>query len=73
MICKSTIAAIALTVLGLASPAFAQMPPPYDYGYPGAYAYLYDQAGPFGWAPYGYSGWPNAASIQYNIHTPPNH
>jgi hypothetical protein len=73
MICKSTIATIALTVLGLASPAFAQAPPTYDYGYPGAYVYLYDQSGPYGWAPDSYSGWPTAASIQYNIHTPPNH
>jgi hypothetical protein len=73
MISKSAIAAAVLVAMGLASPAFAQMPPTYYDAYPGAYAYPYQQPGPFGWAPYGYGGWPNAASIEYNIHTPPNH
>ena len=50
--------------------------PAYALGYVGPYAYSYEQPGPFGWAPYGYGGgWPpgSAASILYNIHTPPNH
>ena len=50
--------------------------PAYAPGYAGPYAYSYEQPGPFGWAPYGYGGgWPpgRAASILYNIHTPPNH
>jgi len=50
--------------------------PAYAPGYAGPYAYSYEQPGPFGWAPYGYGGgWPpgSAASILYNIHTPPNH
>jgi hypothetical protein len=87
MISKSTIAAMALVALSLASPAFAQTPPGYYYGYApgyyygnaagygGPYAYSYEP-GPFGWAPYGYGGgWPpgSAASVEYNIHTPPNH
>jgi hypothetical protein len=44
--------------------------------YAGPYAYSYEQLGPFDWAPSGYGGgWPpgSAASILYNIHTPPNH
>ena len=75
MISKSTIAATVLVTMGLASPAFAQMPPPYYYGYAGPYTYAYEQPAPFGWAPYGYGGWPpgSAPSINYNIHTPPNH
>jgi hypothetical protein len=74
MISKSTTAGMVLVAMGLASPAFAQMPPTYYYGYAGPYAYPYEQPAPFGWAPYGYFGsWPNAASIGYNIHTPPNH
>jgi hypothetical protein len=88
MISKSTIAAMALVAMSLASPAFAQMPAGhyYDYapgyyysyapGFAGPYAYPYEQPGPYGWAPYGYGGgWPpgSAASIKYNIHTPPNH
>ena len=50
--------------------------PAYAPGYAGPYTYSYEQPGPFGWAPYGYGGgWPpgSAASILYNIHTPPNH
>ena len=50
--------------------------PAYAPGCAGPYAYSYAQPGPFGWAPYGYGGgWPpgSAASILYNIHTPPNH
>ena len=50
--------------------------PAYAPGYAGPYAYSYAEPGPFGWAPYGYGGgWPpgSAASILYNIHTPPNH
>ena len=49
---------------------------PYAPGYAGPYAYSYEQLGPFGWAPYSDGGgWPpgSAASILYNIHTPPNH
>ena len=82
MISKSTIAAMmlvvmglvvmGLVVMGLASPAFAQAPPTSSTGYPGAYAYPYEAPSPFGWAP-DYGGWPNAATIDYNIHTPPNH
>ena len=87
MISKTTIAAMALVAMSLASPAFAQTRGYYyDYtpgnyygyapGYAGPYAYSYEQPGPFGWAPYVYGGgWPpeSAASILYNIHTPPNH
>jgi hypothetical protein len=88
VISKSTIAAMMLVAMSLASPAFAQMPPGYYYdyapgyyygyapGYAGPYAYSYERPGPYGWAPYGYGGgWPpgSAASINYNIHTPPNH
>lgn len=75
MIGKLTIAAMALVTVGLASPAFAQLPPAYYYGSAGRYAYPYERPAPFGWAPYGYGGWPSgsAASINYNIHTPPNH
>jgi hypothetical protein len=86
MFSKSMIATMVLVAMGLASPAFAQVPPGYYeyapgnyYGYaPGyaPYAYSYEQPGPFGWVPYGYGGgWPpgSAASIEYNIHTPPNH
>ena len=87
MISKTTIAAMALAAMSLASPAFAQTPGYYyDYapgnyygyapGYAGPYAYSYEQPGPFGWGSYSYGGgWPpgSAASILYNIHTPPNH
>ena len=87
MISKATIAAMALVAVSLASPAFAQTPEYYygyapgNYygyapGYAGSYAYSYEQPGPFGWASYGYGGgWPpgSAASVLYNIHTPPNH
>lgn len=73
MIIKSTIAAMVLVAMGLASPAFAQAPPTYYTGYPGAYAYPYEPSPPFGWAPDSYGGWPDAATIDYNIHTPPNH
>jgi hypothetical protein len=85
MISKSTIAAMVLVAMSLASPAFAQMPPGYGYasdnygyapGYPAPYAYSYEQPGAYGWAPYSYGGgWPpgSAASVEYNIHTPPNH
>ena len=77
MISKSTTAialgAMSIVSMGLASPAFAQMSPAYYDAYPGAYAYPYAPPPSFGWAPYGYGGWPDAASIQYNIHTPPNH
>ena len=50
--------------------------PAYAPGYAGPCAYSYEQPGPFGWAPYSDGGgWPpgSAASILYNIHTPPNH
>jgi hypothetical protein len=73
MISKSTIAAIVLVAVGLASPAFAQAPPSYYDAYPGAFAYPYEPPPPFGWVPGGYGGWPDAATIGYNIHTPPNH
>ena len=86
MISKSTIAAMTLgamglamglvmdLAMGLASPAFAQVPPAYYDAYPGAFVYPYEPPPPpFGWAPYGYGGWPDAAGIGYNIHTPPNH
>lgn len=73
MISKSTIAAMALVAMGLASPAFAQAPPTYYNAYPGAYAYPYEPPPPLGWGPYGYRSWPDAATIDYNIHTPPNH
>jgi hypothetical protein len=72
MIRKSTIIAVALVATGVASPAFAQIPPAYYYDYVGPYAYSDQQ--PYG--PYGYAGyWPpnSAAGINYNIHTPPNH
>ena len=86
MISKTTIAALALVTMSLASPTFAQTPGYYyDYapgnaygyapGYVGPYAYSYQQPGPFAWY-YGYGGgWPpgSAASVLYNIHTPPNH
>jgi hypothetical protein len=74
--CKnSTITAMVLVAMGLASPAFAQVPPGYYYGYAGPSAYPYERSAPFGWPPYGYGGWPpgSPASINYNIHTPPNH
>jgi len=75
MISKSTIGAIVLVAMGLA-PAFAQVPPGYyDAAVP--YANPYDEPEPFGLAPYdyGFGGWQSqsAASINYNIHTPPNH
>ena len=87
MISKTTMAAMALVAMSLASPAFAQTPgyyygyAPGNYygyapGYAGPYAYSYGQPGPFGWQSYGYGGgWPpgSAASILYNIHTPVNH
>lgn len=79
MIGKSTIAALVLVTMGVASPAFAQAPGYYYYGYAGpapyAYAYPYAQPAPFGWAPYGYGGWApgSAPAINYNVHTPPNH
>jgi hypothetical protein len=77
MISKSTIAATVLVAMGLAmglaSPAFAQAPPTYYNAYPGAYAYPYEPPPPLGWALDGYGGWPDAATIGYNIHTPPNH
>jgi hypothetical protein len=87
MISKSMIATMMLVAMGLASPAFAQVPPGYyDYapGYYPGYApgnagpsvYSYEQPGTFGWVPYSYGGgWPpgSAASVEYNIHTPPNH
>jgi hypothetical protein len=75
MIGKSTIAATVLVTIGLASPAFAQVPPAYYYDYAGPYAYPYGPPAPYGWTPYGYGGWPGgyAASINYNVHTPPNH
>ncbi|HEY2530759.1 MAG TPA: hypothetical protein VGJ20_22965 [Xanthobacteraceae bacterium] len=86
MISKSTIAAMALVAMGLGSPALAQAPqgyygyaPGYYYdsapGYSGPYAYPYEQPVPFRSAPYGYGGWPpgSPASVDYNIHTPPNH
>jgi hypothetical protein len=72
---KSTIAATVLVTMGLAPPAFAQIAPGHYYGYASPYAYPYEQPAPFGEAPYGYGGWApgSAASINYNIHTPPNH
>jgi hypothetical protein len=86
MISKSTIAAMALVAMSLASPAFAQVPPGYGYapgyyygyapGYAAPYAYSYEQPGGYGRTSYGYGGgWPpgSAASVEYNIHTPPNH
>jgi hypothetical protein len=75
MISKSTIGAMVLVAMGLASPAFAQVPPGYYYGYAAPYANPYEQPEPFGWAPYNYGGWQpqSAAGINYNIHTPPNH
>jgi hypothetical protein len=74
MISKSTIPAMMLVTMGLASPASAQVPPGYYYDYAGP-AYSYEQPAPYGWAPYGYGDWApsSAASINYNIHTPPNH
>ncbi len=69
MISKSTIAAAVLVTMSAASPAFAQAPPAYYYGYAGPYAYPYEQP-----APYSNGGWPpGPASVTYNIHTPPNH
>jgi hypothetical protein len=52
MISKSTIAAMVLVAMGLASPAFAQMPPGYGYasgspGYATPYAYSYEQPGAY--------------------------
>ncbi len=78
MIGKSTIAATVLVTMGLASPAFAQVPPSYYYGYAGPYAYPYVQPPPYGWGLYNYSGWyggwPSyAAALSYTVHTPPNH
>jgi hypothetical protein len=75
MIRKSTIIAVVLAATGVASPAFAQMPPGYYYDYAGPYAYPGEQPAPYGWEGYGYAGWPpnSPASINYNIHTPPNH
>ena len=72
---KSTIVAMVLVAMGLASPAFAQVSSEYYYGYAGPYAYPNEQPPPFGWTPYGYGGWPprSANSINYNVHTPPNH
>jgi hypothetical protein len=72
MISKSTIGAMVLVATGLASPAFAQVPPGYYYGYAAPYADPYAQPEPFAPYGYGYGGW-SAASINYNIHTPPNH
>jgi hypothetical protein len=80
MIGKSMIGAMVLATMGLASPAFAQVPGPYPYyDYPSPYAYqqpVYDYAYG-GWAPYGYSYWAwdpnNPHSIDNNIHTPLNH
>jgi hypothetical protein len=80
MIIKSTIAAMVFITMGVAAPAFAQVPP----GHYDAYAYpyeqqvpygWYDQQVPYGWAPYSYGGWPpeRPGSIANNIHTPPNH
>ena len=74
MIGKSTITAMVLVTMGVASPAFAQVPPAYYYGYASPYA---ADAYPYAPSPfyYGYGGWPygSAAAINYNIHTPPNH
>ena len=86
MISKSMTATMMLVAMGLASPAFAEVPPAYyDYapgyysgyapGNAGPFAYSYEQPGTFGWVPYSYGGgWPpgSAASVEYNIHTPPN-
>jgi hypothetical protein len=77
MISKSTIGAMVLFAMGLA-PASAQVPPGY-YDATAPYANPYDEPEPFGLAPYGYGygygGWQSqsAATINYNIHTPPNH
>jgi hypothetical protein len=64
-----------LVAMGL-TPALAQVPPGY-YGAAAPYATPYDEPEPSGLAPYGYGygGWQSqsAASINYNIHTPPNH
>jgi hypothetical protein len=88
MISKSTIAAMVLITTGLASPSFAQVSQGYYDSYAGPYAYPYEQPVPYGWRrarhsfsymaevpPYGYRGWPpgSPASIEHNIHTPPNH
>jgi hypothetical protein len=78
MMSKLSIAAMVPVTMGLASPAFAQVPPGYYYDYAGPYAYAYEQPVPYGWAPYGYWAWrswyPNIpASISNNIHTPFNH
>ena len=78
MISKTTIAAMALVAMSLASPAFAKTARHYyDYAPGNYYSYAPGYAGPYvGWASYGYGGgWPpgSAASILYNIHTPPNH
>jgi hypothetical protein len=72
MISKSTIGAMVLVAMGL-TPAFAQVPRGYYYD-AAPYANPYDEPEPFGLAPYGY-GWQSqsAGSINYNIHTPPNH
>jgi hypothetical protein len=70
MIGKSTIAALVLVTMGLASPAFAQVPPSYYYGH----TYPYGQQAPFGWGFYDNGGWPpGPASVDSNAHTPPNH
>jgi hypothetical protein len=74
MIGKSTIAATVLVTVGLASPAFAQVPPAYYGGYAGPYAYPYAPPPPYGWGLYDYGGWPSyAAALSYTVHTPPNH
>jgi len=79
MISKSTIGAMVFVAIGL-TPTFAQVPPGYYPGYyydAAPYANPYDAPEPSGLAPYayGYGGWQSqsAASINYNIHTPPNH
>jgi len=75
MIVRSTIVAAAFVIM-LASPAFAQDLASPGYGYMGPYPYANAQAAPYGWQSYGYYGpWAanNPASIDNNIHTPPNH
>lgn len=75
MISKSTIPAMMFLTMGLASPAFAQVPPGYYYDYsgPAAYADPYEQPPPYSVAPYDYGGWSPRSGFDYNIHTPPNH
>jgi hypothetical protein len=70
VISKSTIAAMVLLAMGVASPAFAQVP--WTYGYAGPYGYPYEPPPPYAWEPYGWQS-SIAASIDYNVHTPPNH